>query len=173
MEEYQKIPDSKYEINKLGSIRRVYKNGNIHQLNPWINNCGYRMVILDNRQKCLVHRLLAFTFIYNDDPYNKTIVDHIDRNRLNNDLSNLRWVSFIENNNNIQQGGGSICLCKDKVKYKGVIYYYTSYRVFYREIGVGNKRHSKRFKTEEEAKKYLNSLTKDIFDYNKEEKSCH
>ena len=55
---------------------------------------GYRRVCI----KCktyLVHRLIAETFIPN--PENKPCIDHIDRNRDNNDVSNLRWVTIKEN----------------------------------------------------------------------------
>ena len=40
-----------------------------------------------------VHRLVALNFIPNDDPENKTQVDHIDSDRMNNDIANLRWVT--------------------------------------------------------------------------------
>ena len=172
MEEYQKIPNSKYEINKLGDIRRIYKNGNVSYLTPWINQGGYKMVVIDNRKRMLVHRLLGLMFIENDDPLNKTIIDHIDRDRSNNDLNNLRWVSCIENNNNIEQGHGCISKCLDKIKHKEVTYYYTWYRVFYRKIGVGNKRHSKRFKKEEDAIEYLKQITINTFASSTEVMSC-
>lgn len=46
----------------------------------------------------LVHRLVALAFIPNPD--NKQFVDHIDTNRLNNNVSNLRWTTISENANN-------------------------------------------------------------------------
>ena len=70
--------------NKFGFQLAVHKNN------------GYYAV--GSRSQCFVHRLLAFAFIPN--PENKPCVDHIDGNRLNNNLENLRWVTYKENINN-------------------------------------------------------------------------
>ena len=45
-----------------------------------------------------IHRLLAELFIEN--PLNLPYVDHYDKNRSNNCLSNLRWISPRDNNCN-------------------------------------------------------------------------
>ena len=45
-----------------------------------------------------VHRLVAETFIPNPD--NKPEVDHINTDRCDNDVNNLRWVTRKENHNN-------------------------------------------------------------------------
>jgi hypothetical protein len=47
----------------------------------------------------LLHRLLGIQFILN--PENKPTIDHIDQNKLNNDLSNLRWATHIEQHANM------------------------------------------------------------------------
>jgi len=58
---------------------------------------GYYQVAL-NRRPHTIHRLLAQAFIPN--PENKPCVDHIDGNKQNNCLSNLRWATRVENNRN-------------------------------------------------------------------------
>lgn len=52
----------------------------------------------DGKRKCMkIHRLVAEAFIINDDPVNKTTVNHIDGDRSNNMLNNLEWASYSEN----------------------------------------------------------------------------
>ena len=72
---------------------------------------GYIQVNLNN-VTCLKHRLIAEQWIANDDPENKTEVDHINHVRTDNRISNLRWVTHSENNLN-------------RSSYNGIVYEYT------------------------------------------------
>ena len=61
-------------------------------------NKGYLYVVLCDKGKRitnLIHRLVAIHYIPNLE--NKKEVDHIDRNKTNNNIENLRWVSPQEN----------------------------------------------------------------------------
>ncbi len=50
-----------------------------------------------------IHFILAHAFIKNDDPINKTMIDHIDRDSKNYNLDNLRWVTPSENSRNVDR----------------------------------------------------------------------
>ena len=92
--DFKKIPGfDDYYVNRNGDV--LSKKGLKDRiLKPADNNTGYNIVNLckNKKQKTyLVHRLVALTFIPN--PNNYEMIDHIDRNKKNNYLDNLRWCS--------------------------------------------------------------------------------
>lgn len=96
-----------YHVSNFGNVKtleRFIKNGTFSYLKkskllkPGTNPDGYKTVVLyglDFKKNCKVHILVAKAFIEN--PMNLEMVNHIDENKSNNNLSNLEWVSRIEN----------------------------------------------------------------------------
>lgn len=77
-------------------IIRDFSNGKLY---PCFKSNYDRVVLpLKNgkRQFFSIHRLIALTFVKNDDPQ-KTQVNHKDGNKFNNNAYNLEWVSPKEN----------------------------------------------------------------------------
>lgn len=95
-----------YQISNLGrvkSLSRMMKKRKCVELIkvPSITNGGYYRLPLCKYGKIKyyhIHRLVAEAFIPNLE--NKPTVDHIDRNRLNNNVCNLRWATYKEQNKN-------------------------------------------------------------------------
>ena len=83
----------------------IYEDGRVYSkkykrfMKPHLNKqTGYYIVDLykDNkRKKFPIHRLIALHYLSLVD--GKDMVDHIDQNKTNNDISNLRWVTNSEN----------------------------------------------------------------------------
>lgn len=85
-------PKNTWEISNYG---RLKKNGELVELKNFINTGYYYDA---SRSEVLIHRLIAKTFIPNPD--NKPCIDHIDGNKHNNRVDNLRWVTYSENMKN-------------------------------------------------------------------------
>jgi len=82
-----------YEISNKGNVRSKLTNKICSQ---HIRN-GYKATSIYNpnlkkSKTCNIHRLVALTFINNDNP--KYIVNHINGNKLDNKVKNLEWVSY-------------------------------------------------------------------------------
>jgi hypothetical protein len=93
-----------YSINKKGEIKNnitkkilspsINKDSGYYQIDLWKNN---------KSKKYTLHRLIASNFIPNLE--GKPTIDHIDGNRLNNDISNLRWATYSEQNSRFNTFG--------------------------------------------------------------------
>lgn len=97
--EYKKI-----KINEEETFYRIYMDGRVmsektgHYYKGTIRN-GYKWFDLNWKNKKYSrsqHRLLAEYFI--DNPYNFECVHHINNDRLDNRVENLKWSSVHENN---------------------------------------------------------------------------
>lgn len=98
MEMWAPVPntDGKIEVSTMGRVRSLLRDERI--LKAQTNRKGYAVVrVTVNRRKfsIRVHRAVAEAFIPN--PNGLPQVNHKDGNKGNNAISNLEWVSDMEN----------------------------------------------------------------------------
>jgi hypothetical protein len=97
-----------YPLYSVSTKGRIIKNSNGKVMKPSRKPNGYMQINLftcdGRRKKEYVHRLVALTFLHNDEHLPE--VNHIDGIRDNNVLENLEWVTRMENieKSNIYQG---------------------------------------------------------------------
>jgi len=99
------------EINREGQVRQKEITLGGHVFNDFIrkasvNKQGYLYMAFRAggcQKNAYMHRLVAETFIQN--PAGKPFVNHKDGNKQNNNVSNLEWVTVIENNRHARETG--------------------------------------------------------------------
>ena len=139
-EEWRDIPDyNGYIVSNLGRVMSLKNRTGITRriLQSFKNHKGYCKVELwknGKGERRMVHRLVASAFIPNPD--NKPQIDHIDGNKENNCVNNLRWATSKENinNPNTQKGKPIICVetgiiyqsARDAWRYTGISYRHIS-----------------------------------------------
>lgn len=100
-----------YQISNFGRVKSICRLVNTKSkgketkrhiyekiLKNCINGCGYEYVCLSKKgktKKHRIHRLVGEYFIPN--PFNKPQLNHIDGNKLNNNINNLEWCNNSEN----------------------------------------------------------------------------
>ena len=94
MIEWRKVKDFNYSVSNKGEVRND-KTGRI--LKKTVSTSGYLFVQLFDKKTYMkyIHRLVGEAFIPNPDFLPQ--IDHIDGDKKNNEVSNLRWVSVSEN----------------------------------------------------------------------------
>lgn len=88
-----------YAITNTGKVINIKKQ---YEQPQYKSEDGYMCVQLNNNGKKAefkVHRLVAVTFIEN--PYDEVQIIHIDGNKKNNCVTNLKWANNKDSKNNI------------------------------------------------------------------------
>lgn len=108
--------EERYEVSSMGNVRSLghnvcfldygkcvdfYRDGKL--LKSTVNAIGYQVVDLydpstKKSKQYKVHRLVAEAFIPNVE--NKPMIDHINADKTDNRVENLRWCTHKENMNN-------------------------------------------------------------------------
>lgn len=104
-------PYDQYYVSSCGKVFGCKGD----EMRTEVSNRGYKRVWLTingKRERYSVHRLVALCFIPNPDK--KLEVNHIDGNKLNNDVSNLEWCTRSENEQHAWKNGLKPNLVKGK-----------------------------------------------------------
>ena len=156
LEVFKKIegyPD--YAISNFGrvlSLPRKDCNGRNNKGGIFLkqaSNTKYLFVGLHNNKKQspqTIHRLVALHFIPN--PFNLPYVDHIDQDRLNNQINNLRWVFPFDNSQN-----SDVADPRSKLQIRNISYNEERNKYVFTKC-IRGKKYLKRFNTLEEAIEY-------------------
>ena len=100
-EVWKQYLDTKYEVSNLGNVRNKKTKAVLSQADT---GNGYLCVGLQIDKgvykKTRVHRMVAITFLEFQRTEERNEVDHINGNKSDNSVDNLRWCTHKENMNN-------------------------------------------------------------------------
>ena len=143
-----------YLVSNFGNV----KNNKTNKIMKLKNHRqGYKQIGLYKKRKqkfFLIHRLVGIAFLENPD--NKPVIDHIDENKANNNVKNLRWSTSSDNGCN--RGKPT----NNTTGFKGVSFYKPS-KKYVAQININGKRkHLGLFKTAEEASQVYEAKAREI-----------
>ena len=100
-EEYRSVEGfENYKISNLGNFISL-KFNKVRLIKPSINTSGYKTITISNNQTrttITIHQLVAMAFLgYVRNGNKSLVVDHIDNDKLNNNLDNLQLITQREN----------------------------------------------------------------------------
>jgi len=123
-----------YKFNKIGELILLPNTPNV--------KAGYNQLQFNNK-KFYRHRIIGFTFLGLDINNSKQVIDHINHDKLNNNVSNLRVITQHHNMWNYKS--------MNNQKIKGYVFD-KSRNKWSANISINNKKkHLGRYNTEEEA----------------------
>ena len=144
-----------YEVSSVGRVRRS-ETGKVMKQTE--NSYGYLVLNLSkdgkHKQK-KVHQLVAEAFLTN--PENKRTVDHIDSDRKNNCIGNLRFATHSENSRNTSKRANTTS------KYYGVCFHKNADKwVAQIQIG-GRRKHLGYFTDEKQGAEVFNKAAAEFY----------
>lgn len=146
----------KYQVSSLGNVKSFWFDKE-KILKPSITGSGYKFVLLSSNgiiKNKMIHQLVAIAFLNHKPCGFELVVDHIDNNRLNNNIENLRIVTNRENcsRKHLKSKSKYVGVCFNKTVNKWMSSIYIDKKV--KNLGY--------FENEEEANEYYQNALKAI-----------
>lgn len=136
------------EVSNLGRVLNTKTKNFI----GYTNSHGYKCVDVSGKQ-VRIHQLVVAEFLYHrEKPSKLSLIDHINRDKTDNNINNLRIVTAKENSRNTE---------RFTKKRNGCIYL-TRCNTYQALITFAGKRHVKSFKTKEEAQNFIDKKNKEL-----------